>query len=293
MVARRPVRVSANGGSVRAAESAPTAEHMPIEELARRTGMTVRNLRALQARGLLAAPELAGRKGFYTERHLARVALVRRMQSRGFSLASIKDVLASWEAGVGLMEVVGFEDAMTTPGSDGVRREVDVANATAGAKAVQEVVSKLHISAADAQARLQDLTTVPVTQLQLLQTAGPKVVAAEAALKDLATIPPAQLQLLQTSGSKVATAQAQLVALGKIPAKDVATLKQAQKASAASPKQWRNYFWIAVGGEVVFIPLIFLLTGYWSPRRARKQEQEHEAWVEAELAKLGSGGAAT
>jgi MFS transporter, ACS family, D-galactonate transporter len=161
-------------------------------------------------------------------------------------------------------------------------------NATAGAKAVQEVVSKLHITAADAQARLQDLTAVPVTQLQLLQTSGPKVVAAEAALKDLATIPPAQLQLLQTSGPKVATAQAQLVALGKIPAKDVATLKQAQKASAASPKQWRNYFWIAVGGEVVFIPLIFLLTGYWSPRRARKQEQEHEAWVEAELAKLGS-----
>jgi DNA-binding transcriptional MerR regulator len=101
---------------------------MPIEELARRTGMTVRNLRALQARGLLAAPQLQGRKGFYTERHLARVALVRRMQGRGFSLESIKEVLASWEAGAGLMEVVGFEDAMTTHGADGPRREVDAAS---------------------------------------------------------------------------------------------------------------------------------------------------------------------
>ncbi len=112
--------------------SPPVAERMPIEELARRTGMTVRNLRALHARGLLESPQLEGRKGYYTERHLARVALVRRMQSRGFSLGSIKDVLASWESGAGLMEVVGFEDAMTTPGADGPRHEVDAANAADG-----------------------------------------------------------------------------------------------------------------------------------------------------------------
>jgi DNA-binding transcriptional MerR regulator len=114
------------------AQSPPVAERMPIEELARRTGMTVRNLRALQAHGLLASPQLEGRKGYYTERHLARVALVRRMQSRGFSLGSIKDILASWESGAGLMEVVGFEDAMTMPGADGPRLEVDAASATDG-----------------------------------------------------------------------------------------------------------------------------------------------------------------
>jgi DNA-binding transcriptional MerR regulator len=113
-------------------QSPRVAERMPIEELARRTGMTVRNLRALQARGLLEPPELEGRKGYYAERHLARVALVRRMQSRGFSLESIKEVLASWEAGAGLMEVVGFEDAMTTPGAEGPRREVDAANTADG-----------------------------------------------------------------------------------------------------------------------------------------------------------------
>ena len=68
-------------------------------------------------------------------------------------------------------------------------------------------------------------------------------------------------------------------------------LKDASKAAEASPKQWRNYFWIAVGGEVVFIPLIFLLAGFWSPKRAREHEREHEAMVEAELAKLGGGSA--
>ena len=36
----------------------------------------------------------------------------------------------------------------------------------------------------------------------------------------------------------------------------------------------------------MFIPLIWLLTGFWSPKKAKQKEQEHEAWVEAELAKL-------
>jgi DNA-binding transcriptional MerR regulator len=100
---------------------------MPIEELARRTGMTVRNLRALQARSILGPPELQGRKGFYTERHVARVALVTRLQGRGFSLAAIAALLEGWEAGSGLMDVMGLEDALRTPGTDGVRAEADVA----------------------------------------------------------------------------------------------------------------------------------------------------------------------
>ncbi|HEY7009825.1 MAG TPA: hypothetical protein VH395_12835, partial [Jatrophihabitantaceae bacterium] len=58
------------------------------------------------------------------------------------------------------------------------------------------------------------------------------------------------------------------------------------KAAKDSPKQWQTYFWICVGGQVVFIPLIFLMAGFWSPRRAREHEQQHEALVEQELEKL-------
>jgi MFS family permease len=134
----------------------------------------------------------------------------------------------------------------------------DKTNQAALAKAVSEITSKLHISAADAATRLQDLATVPTTDLLLLKSDGPKALAAENSLKALAAIPPA----------------------------DLAVLQSAQKAAADSPKQWRNYFWIAVGGEVVFIPMIFLLVGVWSPKRARKLEAEHEAMVQAELAKL-------
>jgi DNA-binding transcriptional MerR regulator len=102
---------------------------MPIEELARRTGMTVRNLRAMHSRSLLPPPTLEGRKGFYSERHVARVMLVLKLQSRGFSLAAIEALLKSWEAGSGLMEVMGLEDSLLTPGTPGSVLEADVEQA--------------------------------------------------------------------------------------------------------------------------------------------------------------------
>lgn len=88
---------------------------IPIEELARRTGVTVRNLRELTTRGLLQAPVLEGRKGFYTDAHVARVALVRRLQDRGYSLTAIADLLARWQAGGSVAEML--EQAVTTPAS--------------------------------------------------------------------------------------------------------------------------------------------------------------------------------
>jgi ACS family D-galactonate transporter-like MFS transporter len=60
-----------------------------------------------------------------------------------------------------------------------------------------------------------------------------------------------------------------------------------QKAAADSPKQWRTFFFVGVAGQVVFIPLIMLMAGYWDPRRAKRAEQEHDAWLTAEMNKLG------
>jgi ACS family D-galactonate transporter-like MFS transporter len=59
-----------------------------------------------------------------------------------------------------------------------------------------------------------------------------------------------------------------------------------QKAAHDSPKQWRTFFLVGVGGEVVFIPLILLMAGFWDPRKAKRAEEEHDAWLQAEMAKL-------
>jgi MFS family permease len=52
---------------------------------------------------------------------------------------------------------------------------------------------------------------------------------------------------------------------------------------AKSPKQWQHWFWVCVAGMVLFIPTIFFNRGRWSPAKARKDEEQHEADVAEEL----------
>ncbi len=59
-------------------------------------------------------------------------------------------------------------------------------------------------------------------------------------------------------------------------------------AAANSPGQWKTWYWICVAGIIVFLLSIPLLRGRWRPSDARRDEEEHEAMVQAELAKLGS-----
>ncbi len=66
---------------------------LTIDELAQRTGMTVRNLRAHQSRGLLPPPEVRGRTGYYGPGHVARVELIRELQDDGFNLELIRRLL--------------------------------------------------------------------------------------------------------------------------------------------------------------------------------------------------------
>ena len=94
---------------------------MTIDELARRAGTTTRNVRAYQTRGLLPPPRMAGRVGYYSGAHLARLNYIARLQQRGFSLAAIHDLLQAWEQGRTVGDVLGFEEALTAPWSDEAR----------------------------------------------------------------------------------------------------------------------------------------------------------------------------
>ncbi len=59
-----------------------------------------------------------------------------------------------------------------------------------------------------------------------------------------------------------------------------------QKAAAETAGQWRTWYWICFGGIVFFLLSIPLLRGRWRPRDARRDEEEHEARVQEELAKI-------
>ncbi|MEV4310642.1 MerR family transcriptional regulator [Actinocrispum sp. NPDC049592] len=86
-----------------------------IEELARVSGSSVRNIRVYQDRGLLPPPFRQGRTAIYTDAHLARLRLVTNMLGRGYAFAQIAEMLAAWESGRSLADVLGMEEAMGTP----------------------------------------------------------------------------------------------------------------------------------------------------------------------------------
>lgn len=90
---------------------------MTIEELARRTGMTVRNIRAHQTRGLLPAPSVRARTGYYGPEHVARLELIKEMQAAGFNLTAIGRVLDMAPAGAG-EELLRFERMLMAPWED-------------------------------------------------------------------------------------------------------------------------------------------------------------------------------
>jgi DNA-binding transcriptional MerR regulator len=71
---------------------------LTIEQLAAETGMTVRNIRAHQARGLLDPPEVRLRVGYYGPRHVERLKLIQELQDDGFNLAGIKRLLEDDQA---------------------------------------------------------------------------------------------------------------------------------------------------------------------------------------------------
>ncbi|MCF6746295.1 MerR family transcriptional regulator [Blastococcus sp. KM273128] len=70
-------------------------QELTVDELAARVGLTVRNVRAYAARGLLPPPRMAGRTGYYGRGHVARLLLVREMLAEGYSLAMIERTLVS------------------------------------------------------------------------------------------------------------------------------------------------------------------------------------------------------
>ena len=102
-----------------------TEADLTVDELAQRTGMTVRNIRAHQSRGLLPPPEVRGRTGYYGTEHRARIELIRELQADGLNLEAIRRLLegAGEESA---SEVLDFTRALRAPFEDERPEIVDV-----------------------------------------------------------------------------------------------------------------------------------------------------------------------
>ncbi|MBC2873779.1 MULTISPECIES: MerR family transcriptional regulator [Streptomyces] len=89
-----------------------------IEDLAHLSGATVRTIRAYQDRGLLPRPERRGRANVYGDAHLERLRRIADLLDRGYTLASIKELLDAWDAGRGLGGILGLVAEVDGPWSD-------------------------------------------------------------------------------------------------------------------------------------------------------------------------------
>jgi DNA-binding transcriptional MerR regulator len=89
---------------------------LTIDELAARAGAKSSTIRMYQHQGLLPAPEIRGRIGYYGDGHLARLALIGRLQEKGYSLAAIRDLTESWQSGRSVGALLGLESAVGEPG---------------------------------------------------------------------------------------------------------------------------------------------------------------------------------
>ena len=95
------------------ADSASHEAHLTVEQLAYETGMSVRNIRNHQSRGLLPPPEVRARVGYYGPEHVARLRLIQEMQSEGFKLSAISRLIG--EHGTDADRFVGLRQAVTAP----------------------------------------------------------------------------------------------------------------------------------------------------------------------------------
>jgi len=87
--------------------------NLTVEQLAYETGMSVRNIRNHQSRGLLPPPEVRSRVGYYGPAHVARLRLIQEMQAEGFKLSAISRLIG--EHGEDADRFVGLRQAVTAP----------------------------------------------------------------------------------------------------------------------------------------------------------------------------------
>jgi len=138
---------------------------------------------------------------------------------------------------------------------------------------------------------VQELSHKYAPELKTLSAIDPATQAALSANpNDQAAATRAVGQIAAAEGVAPTEAINRLRAAAAIPHEDLAYLKEhgqaVEDAAHATPGQWQTWWWVCIGGEIVFLPLILVMAGRWSPRRAREDVAAHEAQVQRELAAL-------
>jgi DNA-binding transcriptional MerR regulator len=89
-----------------------------LDDLARISGVSARNIRAYRERGLLDPPRRVGRSAYYDDHHLSQLRTINQLLRRGFNSAHIAEFFASMRQGADLADILGIQQAILGPRPD-------------------------------------------------------------------------------------------------------------------------------------------------------------------------------
>jgi DNA-binding transcriptional MerR regulator len=83
-----------------------------LDDLARISGVSSRNIRAYRERGLLDPPRRQGRSAFYDDYHLSQLNTINQLLRKGFNSAHIAEFFARMREGHDLAAILGVQQAI-------------------------------------------------------------------------------------------------------------------------------------------------------------------------------------
>lgn len=141
------------------------------------------------------------------------------------------------------------------------------------------VVEQLRATGTPAPAALADFLVAYDKSHNLLGAVAAVPKHLQPQISSLLAFQPLALDL--EAGRTIAPAQ---VAKVGPPGSDLVNLLNAAvaviPAQQRAPHQWQHWWWVCLGGQVVFLLLVFTMKGPWSPRRARREIEERRRAIE-------------
>lgn len=117
-----------------------------LEDLARVSGVSARNIRAYRERGLLDAPRRVGRSALYDDYHLSQLNTISQLLRKGYNSAHIAEFFASMRQGTDLADILGLQQAVLGPSKEPHNNSTAVAldpNSDEGRKLVEYGVAEV------------------------------------------------------------------------------------------------------------------------------------------------------
>jgi DNA-binding transcriptional MerR regulator len=112
-----------------------------LDDLARISGVSSRNIRAYRERGLLDPPRRQGRSAYYDDVHLSQLKTINQLLRKGYNSAHISEFFARMREGHDLAAILGVEEAAPSSGGDGGLRGTPALDLDPASDEAQRLVS--------------------------------------------------------------------------------------------------------------------------------------------------------